>query len=58
MKTTDILLLALLGAIGYLIWRTSKGQAAEAPMISVEQTSRMDFSRAGGGGMPFGDFLA
>jgi hypothetical protein len=63
MKTTDILLLAVLGAVGYLLFKAIKNApSAESAMINIKQESRMDFGGGGGGGggggMPFGNFFS
>lgn len=57
MRTIDFILLAALGAIGYLVWKNSTGRT-EAPLLQVKQESRMEFGGGGGGSMPFGNFFS
>lgn len=60
MKTADFILLALLGVVTYLIWKSAAGGRTEAPMIQVQQKSSMDFGSKGGGtsSMPFANFFS
>ena len=49
MKTNTLILLAVLGAVIYLVLK-NRAPASDSPMINVSQTARTDFAGGGGGG--------